>query len=202
MKSANLNRRRKRDANTAATPDELAFVKAVKCFTVLHHIDVDDPSSILAAPLTEDYDEAKRFDTLKGRNEGLARELDSVLNDHWRGDRVTEAEGLEGMVSQRDRLVRKHDNSITAFLRTSFRRHRGISDKHLCTAYGPRVPYRYLVSRLRMNLRMTNVAQNLRSCGSNSDRTKKRACTQFFHQFFEDIRTSRQVSKICSTRLS
>lgn len=65
---------------------------AAKKFTVMNHFYVADPDAFLKVALSETWTDRSRFDSQQNQLEGLVRELDELLSDDLKKQRIRSAD--------------------------------------------------------------------------------------------------------------
>ncbi|KAG9023500.1 hypothetical protein FS837_005780, partial [Tulasnella sp. UAMH 9824] len=85
-------KRRKRATAIPVNEIEQSLETAAKKFTVMNHFYVTDPEAVLKVRLSEMWAEKNRFDSEQNQLEGLVRELDVVLSDGLKEQRIQNAD--------------------------------------------------------------------------------------------------------------
>lgn len=85
-------KRRKRATAVPVNKSEQSLEAVAKRFTVMNHFYVADPEEFLKTPLSEAWTEKRRFDSEQNQLEGSVRELDALLSDDLKAERILSAE--------------------------------------------------------------------------------------------------------------
>ncbi|KAG8912242.1 hypothetical protein FRC01_005204, partial [Tulasnella sp. 417] len=109
-------KRRKRATAVPVNKSEKSLEAAAKKFTVMNHFYIADPERFLKTPLSEAWTEKSRFDSEENRLEGLVRELDALLSDDLKEERIQSAERWAAVFEQAQQDER---HSMTHRIRTS-----------------------------------------------------------------------------------
>ncbi|KAG9041260.1 hypothetical protein FS837_012489 [Tulasnella sp. UAMH 9824] len=109
-------KRRKRATAVPVNENEQSLEAVAKKFTVMNHFYVTDPEAFLKVQLSEMWTDKTRFDSEQNQLEGLIRELDGMLSDGLREQRIQSADRWAAVfeLAQQDER-----HSMTHRIRTS-----------------------------------------------------------------------------------
>ncbi|KAG8939354.1 hypothetical protein FRC04_006634 [Tulasnella sp. 424] len=109
-------KRRKRATAVPVNESEQLLELAAKKFTVMNHFYIADPNAFLKVPLSQTWTDRSRFDSQQNQDEGSVRELDELLSDDLKEQRIRSADCWAAVFEQAQQDER---HSMTHRIRTS-----------------------------------------------------------------------------------